>query len=86
MPTCCDIIWFCVANGQIRSNYRGSLGAGLPVQLKEDYFERTGSPVLLIGKDGEIKSANLSLDIDNYFLQIDAMPMRQAEMHRPVRS
>ena len=76
------IIWFCVVNGEIRSNYEGDLGERLLAHLRKDYFERQGFPVLLIGKDGGIKSGNRRLDIDDYFKQIDSMPMRQAEMAR----
>jgi hypothetical protein len=76
------VIWFCVVSGEIKSNYEGALGQGFVENLREDYFQRTEFPVLLIGKDGGIKSRNPSLDIDDYFLQIDGMPMRQAEMER----
>jgi hypothetical protein len=37
---------------------------------------------MLIGKDGGIKASNPSLDMGDYFAQIDSMPMRQAEMAR----
>jgi hypothetical protein len=74
------IIWFCVVNGEILSNYQGALEDRFLAHLRKDYFERWGFPVLLIGKDGGIKSSNTSLDIDDYFKQIDSMPMRQAEM------
>ena len=76
------IIWFCVVNGEIRSNYQGVLEESFLSHLRKDYFERRGFPVLLIGKDGGIKSNNLSLNIEDYFKQIDAMPMRRAEMAR----
>ncbi len=75
-----QIVWFCVVNGEIQSNYQGELAGGFLDHLREEYFERTGFPVLLIGKDGWVKSSNPSLDIASYFAQIDAMPMRQAEM------
>ena len=76
------IIWICVVNGEIRSNYQGTLEDRFLAHLRKDYFERRGFPVLLIGKDGGIKSSNPSLGIDDYFKQIDTMPMRQAEMAR----
>ena len=75
-----QILWFCVLNGEVRSNYDGALEGGFLARLREDYFERTGFPVLLIGKDGGIKSRDTSLDIEDYFVKIDAMPMRQTEM------
>lgn len=78
------ILWFCEVNGQIRTNYQGGLEDGFLRQLHENYFERTGFPVLLIGKDGGIKSRDQSLEIDDYLIRIDAMPMRQAEMARPA--
>ena len=78
------ILWFCEVNGQIRTNYQGELEDGFLRRLREEYFERTGFPVLLIGKDGGIKSRDQSLEIEDYLIQIDAMPMRQAEMARPA--
>jgi hypothetical protein len=76
------LLWFCVLNGEIRSNYEGLLEAGFLAHIREDYFAKTGFPVLLIGKDGGIKSRDLGLDIQGYFERIDAMPMRQAEIAR----
>lgn len=76
-----QLLWFCVVSGEIDTNYRGELGDSLLGQLKQDYFEKSGFPVLLIGKDGGIKSRDQTLDIDRYLIQIDSMPMRQSEMN-----
>jgi hypothetical protein len=76
------IIWFCVVSGKLRSNYQGEVKDAFLDHLRQDYFEKTGFPVLLVGKDGGIKSRSMSLDIHDYLLQIDGMPMRQAEMGR----
>ena len=76
------IVWFAVVAGELRSNYHGALEGGLLQHLRQDYFDRSGSPVMLIGKDGSIKSSDPSLDMGDYFARIDSMPMRQAEMAR----
>ena len=41
---------------------------------------RSEDRVLLIGKDGGMKSRESSLDLDAIFRRIDAMPMRKREM------
>lgn len=38
--------------------------------------------VLLIGKDGGIKSREPSLNLEGIFRRIDAMPMRRQEMRQ----
>lgn len=75
-----QLLWFCVVSGEIHTNYGGELGDGLLGQLNDGYLHKYGFPVLLIGKDGGIKSRDQTLDIDSYLIQIDSMPMRQSEM------
>ena len=75
-----QLLWFCIVNGQVRTNYGGELSDDLMRQIEEDYLRKSGSPVLLIGKDGGIKSRDQQLDFDDYLAQIDSMPMRQSEM------
>ena len=67
------IVWFAVVDGELRSNYHGALDGGLLQQLRKDHFDRMGLPVMLIGKDGGIKASNPSLDMGDYFAQIDSM-------------
>ncbi len=75
-----DLIWFCLVSGEVRTNYGGALADGFFTHLRESYFDTEGGPVLLIGKDGGVKSRDQELDIDAYFDRIDGMPMRRAEM------
>ncbi|WP_246180249.1 DUF4174 domain-containing protein [Marinobacter changyiensis] len=41
---------------------------------------RSEGRVLLIGKDGGIKSREASLNLNGIFRRVDAMPMRMREM------
>ena len=75
-----QLVWFCVDSAGIQTNYRGTLDAGLLEHLREAYFDKSGFPVLLIGKDGGLKSRDRKLDIGDYLDKIDGMPMRRAEM------
>lgn len=74
------VYWFCVVGDAVETNYPGDVGNGFIKHLKTDYFGKYGHPVILIGKDGGVKSKDKKLDIIDYFGQIDAMPMRQSEM------
>ena len=76
-----DIIWFIQApnNNKVESNFHGQLHTSLKQQLSS----LTNNPnhrVILIGKDGEIKSQSTHLSLQKIFTQIDAMPMRIIEM------
>ena len=78
------MVWFLFANDELHSNYPGDLGNGFREQLLERYF--TPAPaetmVVLIGKDGGVKSRSPDLDLEATFGLIDQMPMRKAEMRR----
>lgn len=74
-----DIIWFILKNDRVLSNYPGQLTQ----EFLSNTRERLGAAqekVILIGKDGEIKSQSGHLDLEAIFSEIDAMPMRQYEM------
>jgi hypothetical protein len=75
-----DIIWFVAHRDQLLSNYPGQIGVTLVQHLDERYFGPSGAKVLLIGKDGELKSGDQALDLSALFARIDAMPMRRREM------
>ena len=75
-----DLIWFAVNNGKIETNFEGSLSEDFADFLNKNYFEKFEKSAFLIGKDGGIKSEDDKLDLENYFGQIDSMPMRQREM------
>ncbi len=77
------LVWFCLVGDEIRTNYGGPLTKGLSTHLRRAYFDASGFPVLLIGKDGGIKSRDQALNIDAYLANIDGMPMRQREMKVP---
>ena len=74
------VYWFCVVGDAVETNYPGDVGNGFIKHLKTDYFGKYGHPVILIGKDGGVKSKDGKLNIIDYFGQIDEMPMRQSEM------
>ncbi len=77
-----DVIWFILDRKARLTNYGKSLPEGFNQELIDRYFPNPNSPgkVVLIGKDGGEKLRQNSLDIDELFLRIDAMPMRRAEM------
>lgn len=79
-----DIAWFVLGDDELHSNYRGNRSERLREQLVERFFtpKPTGTLVLLIGKDGTIKSRSEDLDLEATFDQIDQMPMRRAELQR----
>jgi len=79
-----DIVWFVLDGDTLRSNYPGTLGDTLPEQLVERYFSPlpAGTSVVLIGKDGGVKSRSTDLDLEATFGLIDRMPMRRREMQR----
>ncbi|NMT64340.1 DUF4174 domain-containing protein [Marinobacter orientalis] len=75
-----DIVWFVNTGSDVVSNQKplsGSLESDVKTLLEES---RSDARVLLIGKDGGIKSRESSLDLGAIFRRIDAMPMRIREM------
>lgn len=79
-----DMVWFLLANSKLHTNYPGKLGNRLREHLLNHYFTPTPAEtmVLLIGKDGGVKSRGSDLDLEATFGLIDQMPMRKAEMRR----
>ena len=79
-----DIAWFLIAGENMHSNYPGALGDGLRTQVLDRYFtpRPEQSRVVLIGKDGGVKSEGPDLDLVATFGLIDQMPMRKAELQR----
>lgn len=75
-----DVVWFVNTGSEVVSNQQ-SLSNGLESDIKT-LLEggRSDERVLLIGKDGGIKSREARLDLDAIFRRIDAMPMRMREM------
>lgn len=79
-----DIAWFLLGDSALYTNYDGNLDDRLRDQLMERFFTPvpTGTAVLLIGKDGTLKSRTPDLDLEATFGLIDQMPMRREEMQR----
>jgi hypothetical protein len=75
-----DVVWFVNTGLDLVSNQK-AVSSSLENDIKS-LFEKTrlDDRVLLIGKDGGIKSRDSSLDLDAIFRRIDAMPMRIREM------
>lgn len=79
-----DIAWFVLTGVEMKTNYTGRMDAGLRTWIVGQYFTPTpgSTAVVLIGKDGGVKSRGEDLDLEATFGLIDSMPMRQAEMRR----
>lgn len=79
-----DIAWFLLTDDALSTNYRGALADSLRENLLNSWFKPIpeGSTVLLIGKDGFLKSRSADLDLETTFQTIDSMPMRRQEMQR----
>ncbi len=76
-----DIIWFILDENEIISNFQSPLAMELSQNLQTQY-QLEENQVILIGKDGGLKSRFSGLKLNDIFGEIDAMPMRQAEMRQ----
>ena len=76
------IIWFVQNNNQLLSNYPGELSNSLKEEIGRYTMESDLDNMILIGKDGYVKSRNNGLNIESIFEQIDQMPMRRYEMQQ----
>lgn len=74
-----DIVWFIIKEDRTFTNYSGKLSEDLLSNTRERYRVGQGK-IILIGKDGGIKSRLDRVDLEAIFSEIDAMPMRQNEM------
>lgn len=72
------------AEGTIISNNDKDLTAEMAKDLRTKYSKETSSTkttqVILIGKDGGVKSRTDEFDLKSIYALIDKMPMRQREM------
>ena len=77
-----DILWFVLSDESVSTNYAKSLPSGIQSALNKRYFESSGdgTRVLLIGKDGGVKSRENTLDLAGIYSRIDSMPIRRQEM------
>ena len=76
------IIWFVQNHNQLLSNYPGELSNSLKEEIGRYTMESDLANMILIGKDGYVKSRNNGLNIESIFEQIDQMPMRRYEMQQ----
>lgn len=75
-----DVIWFVNTREALVSN-QATVSVGVERDVNELLAKALSEDrVLLIGKDGGIKSRESRLDLDAIFRRIDAMPMRKREM------
>ncbi len=79
-----DIAWFVIDGETMRSNLDGQLEEGLRSQILARYFTPAPSEttLLLVGKDGTLKSISSGLEFEAAFGLIDQMPMRIEELRR----
>jgi len=76
-----DIVWFILKEDIVLTNYPGQLAETFLSNTRNTYGPGE-SNVILIGKDGGIKSRLDRFDLKAIFTKIDAMPMRQYEMQQ----
>ena len=79
-----DIAWFVLGDDELHTNYKGKLKHTLREQIVDRYFTPVPNEtsVLLVGKDGTLKSHSSDLNLEATFGLIDQMPMRREEMRR----
>ena len=79
-----DIAWFVLSDDQLHTNYKGKLNHTLREQIIDRYFTtvQNETSVLLVGKDGDLKSHSSDLNLEATFGLIDQMPMRREEIRR----
>ena len=70
-----DIIWFSIKDNLVLSNYKGDLSSEFVSKIREK-FSHLQNKVILIGKDGGIKSQSDYLNLEDIFSEVDSMPMR----------
>jgi hypothetical protein len=76
-----DMIWFIFNQDRLLTNYLGKISEDFSSRTRERYGTER-SKVILIGKDGDMKSRFDRVDLEAIFSDIDAMPMRQYEMQQ----
>lgn len=79
-----DIAWFVLGDDELHTNYKGKVIHTLREQIVDRYFTPVPNEtsVLLVGKDGTLKSHSSDLNLEATFGLIDQMPMRREEMRR----
>ena len=79
-----DIVWFILVEGMIETNYPGPIDEGFADWVARTHFQDPSEPlnVVLIGKDGGVKSRSGDFSPGPFFALIDSMPMRIDEMRK----
>lgn len=82
-----DIIWFVMKGKKVVSNYHGHVEESVIYEAEKKYFSqfeekssKDKNKIVLIGKDGGVKSTSHELDLNEIFQLIDGMPMRKSEI------
>lgn len=78
-----DIVWFVMRNGTVATNFNGDIADDFVTNTNQKYkvkYTINQEKVILIGKDGAIKSSRKNLELAEIFSEIDMMPMRKIEM------
>lgn len=78
-----DIVWFVMRNGAVATNFNGDIADDFVTNTNQKYkvkYTINQEKVILIGKDGAIKSSRKNLELAEIFSEIDMMPMRKIEM------
>ena len=75
-----DILWFIFTSSDLLTNYQKPIAESFMQDTKAQYFQDEAINAILIGKDGGVKNSAASIAFDPLFIQIDNMPMQQAEM------
>lgn len=79
-----DIVWFIMQNGTVDTNFNGDIADDFVSNTTQKYKIEQGK-VILLGKDGAIKSIRGSINLEAIFSEIDMMPMRKIEMQSQLR-
>ena len=79
------MLWFVLSENDMQSNYKGIISESLEDEIATVLSQFSKDNLVLVGKDGEVKSWNNGLNIESIFEQIDQMPMRQYEMQLQQR-
>ncbi|MCB5163074.1 DUF4174 domain-containing protein [Marinomonas algarum] len=74
-----DVLWFVLDGHNVTTNYPGQVHENFAAQVRQRY-QIGGRRMVLIGKDGGVKTRLADMELDIIFDDIDAMPMRRQEM------
>lgn len=77
-----DIVWFLIKQSSLSTNYTGTVTDNLTREVRQK-LQHHNSSVLLMGKDGGVKTTQTQLILNLIFSEIDSMPMRQRELKHP---